>query len=349
MTKRKAPAIKKTTSRKSKDSGSNSGLVLAIVMVMVIGLALYLKDSGNLPEFVQSLGKKEQVKKEKTRQQPTQAKKEDPKESSRQPSTSSQAAARKTPTSTPQKDKAPAEQEAPTDFNHYSYTSSFDFAWPAYTQDDLIVEHEGYTLAYEEDIEQPKWVAYRLTAINIKKNTAQRKDNFRPDPGVRTESATLNDYEGSGYDRGHLAPAADFSWSQEAMDGTFFLSNMSPQDPSFNRGIWKKLEEKVREWGVKDKELFVVTGPLVDRGAKKIGKNKVAVPQKFYKIVLDISEPEIKAIGFVMENRGSDKSIMDYVVTVDSIEKMTGLDFFPMLPDELENQLESRINKNLWK
>ncbi|MEQ8686835.1 MAG: DNA/RNA non-specific endonuclease [Imperialibacter sp.] len=344
MAKKKAPAKKRTTRKPSKESDSNLGLILGIVMIVIIGLAWYFKTNGGLPDFLQSGSKPEQVVETPEKSSGPVEKKEITKKPSAQKPVKTEPKTGKSSA-----DKPAEEVEIPTDYDHYYYTTSFDFAWPAYSQDDLIVEHEGYTLAYDEDIEQPKWVAYRLTAENISKNAAQRKDNFRSDNDVRTESATLADYKGSGYDRGHLAPAADFSWSQAAMDGTFFLSNMSPQDPSFNRGIWKQLEEKVRDWGMRDKELFVVVGPIVEGGAKKIGKNKVAVPQKFYKIVLDISEPELKAIGFVMENKASTLGIMEYTVTIDSIEKITGLDFFPMIPDELEKKLESTINKNLWK
>lgn len=346
MAKKKAPAKKKGNSKSSKDSGSNSGIILAIVMIVVIAAAWYFKTNGGLPEFMSPAAKE-------TKEAPATGSEVAPKkEAAKAEKPTEKPVVRKEPakkTTEPQPEKSKEAEVQPTDFDHYYYTSSFDFAWPAYTQDDLIVEHEGYTLSYDEDIEQPKWVAYRLTAENIKKSVADRKDNFRPDPDVRTGSATLADYKGSGYDRGHLAPAADFSWSQAAMDGTFFLSNMSPQDPSFNRGIWKKLEEQVRTWGLKDKELFVVVGPIVERGAKKIGKNKVAVPQRYYKIVLDISEPEVKAIGFIMNNEASSKGLMELAVTIDSIEKVTNLDFFPMIPDELENKLEGSINKNLWK
>lgn len=319
---------------------------MAIVMIVVIGLAWYLKNNDGLPDFLKTADKTEQPANSSTPESPAK-RKDAPKPAAEKPA---QSATEKQVTAKKPAETKPAQKtEQPTDYNQYYYTASFDFAWPAYTQDDLIVEHEGYTIAYHEATEQPKWVAYKLTAENLKKNAATRQDNFREDPYVRTGSATLADYKGSGYDRGHLAPAADFAWSQDAMDATFFMSNMSPQDASFNRGIWKKLEEKVRDWGVQNRELFVVVGPIVERGAKNIGKNKVAVPQKFYKIVLDLSEPEVKAIGFIMNNTASNKGIMDYAVSIDSIEKITKLDFFPMIPDDLENKLESSINKTLWK
>ena len=128
--------------------------------------------------------------------------------------------------------------------DNYYYSSSFDFTWPAYSQKDAIVEHEYYTLRYNEKTEQADWVAYTLKKVNLDNSKFKRTDNFREDPDVKTKSATLADYKGSGYDRGHLAPAADFAWTKNGMSESFYMSNMSPQQPDFNRGIWKKLEER---------------------------------------------------------------------------------------------------------
>ncbi len=352
MAKKKAPAKSKGSSKSSKDSGSNSGIILAVIMVLVIGAAWYLKNNGGLPSFVMPGAKQEQSSslEDSNTQTPTLRKDAQRTEVEEKPSENSQSTEPKENNESKKDTQAKAEDaKEPTDYNKYYYTTSFDFAWPAYSQDDQIVEHEGYTLAYSEPIEQAKWVAYRLTAANLNKKVAKRQDNFEEDPDVRSGSATLNDYKASGYDRGHLAPAADFAWSQLAMDGTFYLSNISPQVPDFNSGIWNRLEEKVRVWGAKNKELFIVTGPIVEKGAKKIGRSKVSVPQKYYKVILDISEPEIKAIGFILKNEASEKNFMEFAVTIDVVEKETGLDFFPMVPDDLEKKLESSINKNLWK
>ena len=231
----------------------------------------------------------------------------------------------------------------------FYFTNSFDFAWPAYTVDDQIVEHEGYALSYDEKNEQPFWVAQKLERSNIEKNRYQWKDNFREDPLVRTGSAALNDYKNSGYDRGHLAPAADLSWSKQALDQSFFLSNMSPQNPSFNRGIWRKLEENVRKWAISNNTIYVVTGPIIEKGLDRIGKNRVTVPEYYYKAILDIEEPELKAIAFIMKNEKSDADIFNFAVTIDELESIAKLNFFPSTPDELEDQLEKTITTNLWK
>jgi endonuclease G len=230
----------------------------------------------------------------------------------------------------------------------YYYTSSFDFAWPAYDGDDQIVEHLAYTLSYDEKREQPEWVAYKLTAAQLQGDRVSRTDNFKEDPLISTGSASLSDYKSTGYDRGHLAPAADFAWSLETMKESFFMSNMSPQTPGFNRGVWKELEEQVRDWAVEHKELYIVVGPLYRGKVATVGKNKVAIPTAYFKAILDISPPEVKAIGFIMPNAKSNEEIEAFVVSLDEIEKQANLDLFPILPDALEKRLESKSEFKKW-
>ncbi len=239
-----------------------------------------------------------------------------------------------------------------SDINDYYFTTAFDFAWPKYDMEEQIVEHEGFTLSYDEKYEQPIWVAYKLTKERLENKVAKRTDNFREDPNISSESATLNDYKKSGYDRGHLAPAADFSYSKESMSSTFYLSNMSPQLPNFNRGIWKILEEQVRSWATQNNELFVVTGPIFQGKPKdKIGRNKVGVPTHYYKVILDIQPPEVKGIGFILEHKkyADPKSFFTYAVSIDKVEEMTGLDFFPNIPNNLEDEIEENLYVNRWK
>lgn len=155
----------------------------------------------------------------------------------------------------------------------------------------------GYTICYREEYEQPEWAAYTLTAEKLVKN-ASREDNFRPDPEISTGSASLADYKGSGYDRGHLAPAADFSYSAEAMSDSFYLSNMSPQNGSFNRGIWAKLEAAVRDWAEETFITYVVTGPVLEKPASEygfIGANEVSVPEYYYKALLFVYADDVVA------------------------------------------------------
>lgn len=236
-----------------------------------------------------------------------------------------------------------------TQDDNYYYTSSFDFAWPAYHQEDAIVEHQYYTLCYNEKTEQADWIAYRLTKVNLENAKFKRRDNFKQDPDVKTKSATPEDYKGSGYDRGHLAPAADFVWTKEGMSESFFMSNMSPQNPGFNRGIWKKLEERVRDWAKSNEEIYVVTGPIFKGKSEKIGKNKVAVPDQYYKVILELTGKEVKGIGFILDNKKSSEPLKTYALSIDQVEEVTGLDFFPSIPDALENKIESTSNYSLWR
>ncbi len=217
---------------------------------------------------------------------------------------------------------------------------------PLINNNDVIIFHEYYTLSYNEQHEQANWVAYKLTKKHILGNV-NRTNNFRFDKNIPTGSSTLEDYKGSGYDRGHLVPAGDMKISKKAMSESFFMSNISPQRPGFNRGIWKKLETKIRNAALNEEELYVVTGPVLSDNLDYIGNN-VSVPDYFYKVILDYSEPTIKAIGFILPNIKNKKSISDYAMTIDKIEQITGINFFNNLPDDIENSIESEYDYNLW-
>ena len=212
---------------------------------------------------------------------------------------------------------------------------------------DIIITHTGYSLLYNETYEQANWVAYELTKEETEKSY-ERTNKFIPDPLVITGTANDQDYSGSGYDRGHLAPAGDMGWSTTAMAESFYYSNMSPQEPGFNRGIWKRLEELVRTWAVDNQMVYVVTGPVLTSGLSTIGNSKVSVPQYYYKVILDYTDPEIKGIGFILPNKSSKEPLQKYAVTIDSVEKFTGIDFFPKLPDEQEKIIESTLTIQSW-
>ena len=217
---------------------------------------------------------------------------------------------------------------------------------------DTIIDREGYALGYSEEHEQARWVIYRMTYEEATTKAAARNDNFRPDPEIPTGSATLADYRGSGYDRGHLAPAADMSHSEKTMDESFFMSNMSPQTPDFNRGIWKDLEAQVRDFAIVEKDVYIVTGPILPETKTNetitIGPSRVTVPEAYFKVVWDRTSPE-KMIGFVLPNKGSSEPLQSYAVTVDKVEELTGLNFFSELPKEQQEALESTITINAWK
>lgn len=223
-----------------------------------------------------------------------------------------------------------------------------DLELPRYAETDIVVTHPGYTLLYDEKHEQARWVAYELTRSELY-GLYERGDDFRSDPSIPSESASLDDYRLSGYDRGHLIPAADLSWSEEAMSGSFYFSNMSPQEGQFNRGIWSKLEATVRNFADTEGSIYVVTGPVLTDGPyNTIGDNEVSIPNQYYKVILDYREPELKSIGFLLPNEGSKKDLEDFATSVDEIETITGIDFFHRLPDPQEAELEREYDTNSW-
>ncbi|MBB5226456.1 DNA/RNA non-specific endonuclease [Treponema ruminis] len=225
--------------------------------------------------------------------------------------------------------------------------------------DHEIRKFENYTLCYRESYEQAEWSAYCLTEDELVKN-AKRSDDFRADPEITTGSATPADYKKSGYDRGHLSPAADFAFSEKAMSETFYMSNMSPQKGSLNRGLWKDLESQVRLWAANFGRVYVVSGPVLEKPAseyKTIGENQVVVPEFYYKVILaplyadenDKASPEdaqsVLAMAYIFPNEKCEGSLDDYQVTVDEVESRTGLDFFSMLEDKVENEIERQIKR----
>ena len=210
-----------------------------------------------------------------------------------------------------------------------------------------IVKHQYYTLSYVEKHEQAEWVAYRLTNKQIVYTTIKRP-YFEQDPKVKTGSADWRNFKNSGYTKGHLLPAADRKFSKEAYYETFLTSNISPQVYDFNAGVWNRLEEKTRYWAQKYKELYVVTGGILTDHLKTIGYEDVAVPKYFYKILLDYTDPEIKAIAFLVPHKESKKALYKFVVSIDKIESLTGIDFFPALPDDIEDRLEKSSDYKGW-
>ena len=174
----------------------------------------------------------------------------------------------------------------------------------------------------------------------------KRKNNFREDPLVKTQSATLKDYVKSGYDRGHLCPAGDMCFSESAMSESFFMSNMSPQFPSFNRGKWKSLEEKARKWCLKYDTAIIYCGGVLTGISKTIGPNKVSVPKYYYKVIYC---PTINnAVGFIMPNEKCEKPLSSYMVSLDSVESLTNIDFFDEYNPEFQKGFESKFTLKYW-
>jgi endonuclease G len=230
------------------------------------------------------------------------------------------------------------------DFSDSNTNQSFDFLPTSTTNQ--IVEHEFYKLSYNEKYEQAEWVAYEL-----KKFTESHDFNrplFIEDNEVKTGSADWRNYKKSGFDKGHLCPAGDMKFSKKAYYDTFLTSNISPQKHDFNDGIWNTLEGKVRYWASKYDGIYVVTGGVLNENLKTIGKENVAVPEYFYKVLLDDSKGKYKMIGFLIPAKDSNKPLYEFVVPVDEIERLTGIDFYPKLNDKIESNLEKNADYKDW-
>lgn len=213
---------------------------------------------------------------------------------------------------------------------------------------DLILSRKGFSLGYSKKRRQALWVSYILTAEQCTAPKVRRTNSFRVDPAVRYKPVRPGDYKGSGFDKGHLAPAKDMAASAESMKNSFYMTNISPQLPGCNRGIWKRLETQVRRWAMREEKLCIVTGPVFKKRNRRMKESKVPVPFAFYKVVLDLTPP-MKMIGFVIPNESSKKQLPAFVVSVDTVEKMTGYDFFSELEDKIEDCLESYSDFTQWQ
>ena len=214
-------------------------------------------------------------------------------------------------------------------------------------RDETIITHTGYTVSYNHHYKTPNWVAWELTRDETK-GTESRKSKFEPDPNLPEPRVEHSDYTNSGYDRGHMAPAADMKWSEKAMEESFYMSNICPQNRKLNRDDWGDLEEKCREWAKKYGRVYIACGPIYDKASpKRIGKHQVAVPDRFFKVVLIYNRKNPIAMGFLFENKAHHQNLKNYMVKVDQVEEETGLDFFSKVPDEVENRIESIVPEGI--
>lgn len=226
-------------------------------------------------------------------------------------------------------------------------TRNLELAKTAKGKASQVITHVGYTTSYNSNWLIPNWVAYELTSREVAGTYPRPKKQFEPDPMVKGRSAEHRDYTNSGYSRGHMAPAADMKWSEQAMLESFYLSNICPQIAELNGGVWEKLENRVRKLA-SESNVYVCCGPIVGSSPKRIGENKVAVPAKFFKVLCMQRKGKWQAIGFVMPNSAIKGSMFDYAVTVDEVERLTGHDFFHNLPDDIETLIESQFKQKDW-
>lgn len=232
-------------------------------------------------------------------------------------------------------------------------TDSFTAKWETpkciNQRNEQIIEHLGYTVCYNHEWFIPNWVAYELTKQEAT-GEEHRSCHFVPDPLVTGNPVETDDYTNSGYDRGHMAPAGDMKWSEQAMRESFYMTNICPQNHNLNAGDWKSLEELARDWASRYGSIYIACGPIVDKNHTAIGKHhKIAVPTAFYKVFLRRkSDKEWTAIGFVMPNKAGHQPLMTYMLSIDEVEQLTNIDFFFNLPDEIENRIEADYQISDW-
>lgn len=211
-----------------------------------------------------------------------------------------------------------------------------------------ILKRTGYVASYNKTTLLPNWVAWHLTAERTEGSAKRSGVDFAEDTEVPEPRATDWDYYNSGYDRGHMCPAADNKWSKKAMEESFLFTNMCPQNGNLNRSDWNEMEMACRKWAKKYGDLYIVCGPILYKGKHKtIGKNKVVVPEAFFKVVLRTGD-DPQAIGFIYKNTSGNRPKDSYVNTVDEVERITGIDFFPSLPDDVEKKVEAECDLGLW-
>lgn len=237
------------------------------------------------------------------------------------------------------------EQFAQTYPYHAQLKSQFEY--PVVKVDDSLCLYNDFLLSFNCDKKLANWVAYTLTKSELIRDT-RRSNIFKKDPDLRCIQGMDDDYRNSGIDRGHLAPSADFTFSKFSNQHTFFFTNISPQKPEFNRGIWKKLEEETRAMCVFYDSVSVVSGPVFSDKDSLLGVTRLPIPKKYFKVLMVHAGDKSEMAAFLIPNEKSILPFTTYLLSIDSLETLLQMDFFPMMDDAKENKLEASFNLDFW-
>lgn len=238
---------------------------------------------------------------------------------------------------------------AEADGGHTAHGSTDGLELPGCGPADEIIRHDAYVVSYDSERRIPEWVAYELTSEELDGDAERDRIKFSMDPEYHGTQARREDYSNSGWTKGHMAPAADFRWSEEVMRQTFYLTNVCPQNEVLNANDWEYLERQVRRWAKECGKVWVVTGPVVGSNRYgSIGESNVTIPDAFFKAVLAPSGDGYSAIAFIMGNDDSRYYLADCAVSIDELEGRTGIDFFPALEDSVEDEVESAFRLSDW-
>ena len=245
-------------------------------------------------------------------------------------------------------DKSLQQTTIPTTYG----VSNVQYELPYISKDDIIIRHTGYELSYNMTTNCPNWVAWELTGQEAESNEIKRIDSFKPDKQIpKSNRVYPAEYKNSGYDKGHMCPAADMKWSTQSMEDSFYMTNMCPQSPTLNRQWWQHLEDACRRWAMNDGRIYICCGPVYYGENKTFIGNKVLVqvPDAFFKVVVSLKEGNERGIGFIYWNDDSRQIMSDVVMTINDIEFLTGFDFFTNVDDAIEERIESEANLKLWQ
>ena len=213
----------------------------------------------------------------------------------------------------------------------------------------IMLNRTAYTVCYNAKAMLPHWGAWTLTSDHVNGKYSRGGIKFQEDEDVPAPRATDADYRGSGYDRGHICPSGDNKWNEDAQRESFLLTNVCPQGHNLNAGDWNEMEQQCRRWAERYGKIYIVSGPILyKKKHKTIGRNKVVVPEAFFKVVLRLGD-DPKAIGFIYKNEDGNRPKGDYVNSIDQVERITGIDFFPTLPDQLEQSIEATAEWGDWE
>lgn len=228
--------------------------------------------------------------------------------------------------------------------------SIFDICKPAplVGVSEQIIKKKSYIVSYNKDTKIANWVAWHLTSEHTE-GSIGRGNMFHEDEEVPSPKATVEDYKGSGWSRGHMCPAGDNKWDAEAMYQSFSLINVCPQNASLNSGLWNSLEIDCRNWAKRFHDIYIICGPVFfQQNHEVIGINEIYVPEAFFKVVLCLNGKP-KGLGVIVKNTAGNKKKDIYYNSIDQVERITGMDFFPLLSDDVEDEVESNLDMDMWK
>ena len=211
-----------------------------------------------------------------------------------------------------------------------------------------LLNRGEFIVGWSDRLRHPVWCAYHVKSEAS--HSTDKRPGFTKDREVAS-SPSPNDYKNSNYDRGHMAPnhAIATRYGEKAQKQTFMMTNVAPQTPALNRGVWRDVEHRIADfWTSRYGEIWVVVGCISD-GQEKIGQTGIDVPSAYYQVILAQEGMDVRALAVLLEqNSDWGEWAARNIVTIDELEAMTGLDFNPEMPSFIQTPLEAELPTRLW-